>query len=268
LTKQKTALAYTTAIMTLVTMLLAAAFFNLIPWTSSATDAMPDPEQTQVETPVDLPQPVEPEPEEEPLFEGNINRLPFDMIIDMLGFLESPIAGAKIKMTDALLPGAPRAYRNGTHEGIDFYNGYSGVAIARGTPVLAAADGVVIRIDHTYVEMTRAKRDEYHRISAAAPTTPEDILDKYRGRQVWLEHQGRVITRYAHLDTVSAELSVGDSVAAGQQVGTVGNSGTGPAITNSNTEMHLHFEVWLNGFYLGHGLPAADVRFILRGIFE
>jgi murein DD-endopeptidase MepM/ murein hydrolase activator NlpD len=61
---------------------------------------------------------------------------------------------------------------------------------------------------------------------------------------------------------------VGDSVAAGQQVGTVGNSGTGPAITNSNTEMHLHFEIWLNGYYLGHGLPAADVRSILREIFE
>jgi len=48
----------------------------------------------------------------------------------------------------------------------------------------------------------------------------------------------------------------------------VGNSGTGPAISGSGAEMHLHFEIWLNGHYLGEGLPPADVRFILRGILE
>jgi len=171
-------------------------------------------------------------------------------------------------MTRGQLPGAPRDYRNGTHQGTDFYNGFSGVPVHRGTPVLAAADGIVIRIDHTYTEMTGEERAEYRRVSAQAETTPEDILDKFRGRQVWLEHRGKLITRYAHLDTVSTDLEVGDSIQAGRQIGTVGNSGTPPAITGGTGEMHLHFEVWLNGFYLGEGLPPEDVLFILRGIFE
>jgi len=271
LAKQKPALLYTTAVATLLTLLLAGAFFNLIPWTSSATEAYPGTQQQPGEVPVDPPGAVEPEPgpqQKQPLFEGNINRLPLEMIIDLLSFMESPIAGARINMTDGQLPGAPRAYRNGTHEGTDYYNGFSGTPIARGTPILAAADGIVVRIDHTYIEMTRAERDEYHRISAASLTTPEDILDKYRGRQIWLEHSGKVITRYAHLDTVKDDLAVGDSVTAGQQIATVGNSGTGPAITGANTEMHLHFEIWLNGYYLGQGLSAADTRTILRGILE
>ncbi len=268
MTRQKTALVYTTAIVAFIAITFTAVFLNLIPWTSSATDAMPNPQEPQEELPAVAPAPVYEEPEEHFVFEGNINRLPRESIIEMLSFLNSPIAGASIRMTDGQLPGAPRAYRNGTHEGIDYYNGFSGTPIARGTPILAAADGTVIRIDHTYVEMTREERTEYHRISAESPTTPAYILDKYRGRQIWLEHQDGVITRYAHMDTLDAELKEGDTATAGQQIGTVGNSGTGPAITGSGTEMHLHFEIWLNGYYLGEGLPAADTRFILRGIFE
>ena len=99
-------------------------------------------------------------------------------------------------------------------------------------------------------------------------TTPEDILDKFRGRQVWLGHQGNVVSRYAHLDTVSNKLSVGDAVYAGQKIGTIGNSGTPPAITGGEGEMHLHFEIWFDNSYLGEGLSAEDVRFLLRGILQ
>ncbi|MCZ7672707.1 MAG: hypothetical protein M5U34_39115 [Chloroflexi bacterium] len=42
------------------------------------------------------------------------------------------------------MPGAPRHYRLGVHEGADFY-------WARDAQVLAAADGVVIRALHDYV---------------------------------------------------------------------------------------------------------------------
>ncbi len=272
--RQRPTPAYSTALVALAALLLAAAFLNLVPWTTGATVSDPEPE-TPVSGLPPKPPPVpadRPEPAEEEtgplLFTGNINRLPLEMIVDKLGFLQSPIAGARILMTDGQLPGAPRAYRNGTHEGIDYYNGFAGTPIRKGTPVLAAADGKVIRIDHDYVEMSAAERAKYRRLSAEAEKTPEYILDRFRGRQVWLSHRGQVITRYAHLDTVEQSLSVGDTVEAGRQIGTVGNSGTGPAITGSGDEMHLHFEIWLNGHYLGEGLPPDDIRLILRGILE
>jgi murein DD-endopeptidase MepM/ murein hydrolase activator NlpD len=262
---------YTTAIATLAVLIFGAFFLNLLPWTSSApidvgAAAGNDPPVNPDISP-SVPEPEFPE-DEIILFEGNMNRLPAERVFELLDFLELPLTGARIQMTNGQLPGAPRSYRNGTHQGVDFYNGFTGIVIEKGTPVLAAAEGKVIRIDHTYVEMTAPERAEYRRISMEAETTPEDILDKFRGRQVWLEHQGNVITRYAHLDTVNAELNVGDTVQKGHAIGTVGNSGTPPAITGGTGEMHLHFEIWVNGFYLGEGLPAEDVRFLLKGIFE
>jgi len=270
--KIKTVPVYSTAIIT-ISMLMVTVFFNLQTWTSSATDSTPpvikeSAEEERIEAAEVINPEPEPEIQEEPPFEGNINSLFINEIIDFLDFLQAPIAGAAIHMTNGQLPGAPRSYRNGTHQGVDFYNGFSGTTIARGTPVLAAAAGEVIRIDHSYIEMTSDERAEYHSISAAAVTTPDYLLDKYRGRQVWIKHQDQVITRYAHLDTVESELSVGDYVLGGSQIGTVGNSGTGPAITGENKEMHLHFEIWLNENYLGQGLAADDIRHILRQILK
>jgi murein DD-endopeptidase MepM/ murein hydrolase activator NlpD len=58
------------------------------------------------------------------------------------------------------------------------------------------------------------------------------------GLTVEVEHSGQVTTRYAHCRT--ANVHVGDHVAAGQQIATVGSSGlaTGP---------HVHFEVIARG---------------------
>lgn len=261
-------MAYTTVLTILAALFFVAFLLDMLPWTSGAPadgkviEENPSLHNDEIITP-------EPEePADTPLFEGNINRLPLEMIVDKLSFFQSPIEGARIGMTDGQLPGAPRSYRNGTHEGVDYYNGFCGVKIHRGVPVLAAADGVVIRIDHTYTEMTAEERAEYRRISAQSATTPEDILDKFRGRQVWVEHEGKVISRYAHLDSVSAELAVGHTVRAGQQIATIGNSGTPPAITGGEGEMHLHFEIWLNEHYLGENLSPNDVRFLLRNILK
>lgn len=46
-------------------------------------------------------------------------------------------------------------------------------------------------------------------------------------------------TRYMHLDTIGVRS--GQRVAAGDQLGTVGNSGA------SHANAHLHFELWLGG---------------------
>src|SRR5690606_27962571 len=49
-----------------------------------------------------------------------------------------PIEGACLPQGDQLMPNAPREYRQGTHEGIDFYEVDNCVSIGLGTEVLAA----------------------------------------------------------------------------------------------------------------------------------
>lgn len=183
-----------------------------------------------------------------------------EKLVQQLSFLQSPIPGAKISSRDSQLPGAPRTYRNGTHEGLDYYDGYCGVPVHFDDPVYAAGSGIIIRVDHDYRELPLDEREEMLRLSAAAGDTPEDILDKLRGRQVWIVHAFDVVTRYAHLDTVSENIQVGDWVEAGDFVGTVGNSGTSNGARGTKGDAHLHFEIWIENSYLGEGLPPEEAR--------
>jgi murein DD-endopeptidase MepM/ murein hydrolase activator NlpD len=93
----------------------------------------------------------------------------------------------------------PFSGRKTFHEGIDF-------AANSGTPIVAAAGGVVIAA-------------EYHH--------------QY-GNMVEIDHGNDIITRYAHASRLRTK--VGDIVRRGQHVANVGSTGrsTGP---------HLHFEV-------------------------
>ncbi len=97
-------------------------------------------------------------------------------------------------------------YYSSSHPAIDF-------AAATGTPVIAAAGGKVI----------------YAGWKTSGGGQGGGIV-------VWIDHNGKLYTTYNHL---SAEfVSVGQTIAAGQRIGSVGETGmaTGP---------HLHFEVWV-----------------------
>jgi murein DD-endopeptidase MepM/ murein hydrolase activator NlpD len=103
--------------------------------------------------------------------------------------------------------GATRSYNGGEtsrrHTGTDF-------AGAPGTPVLAAASGVVVLADTLNV----------------------------RGNAVVIDHGWGVFTGYWH----QAELfvAVGETVTTGQVIGTIGSTGR-------VTGAHLHWEVWVSG---------------------
>lgn len=165
-----------------------------------------------------------------------------------------PIEGAVLPTDPELLPNAERAYRGGWHEGIDF-------PAKAGTPVRAVANGVVLRIDRDFTDWPQA--DEQAALDEAARLgyTPEATLDRIRGRQVWIDHGGGVVSRYAHLSSVAA-LSVGDAVQAAEVIGAVGSSGYpegGP---------HLHLEIRVGPGYLGDGLSGDRLQSAIAAAFD
>lgn len=165
-----------------------------------------------------------------------------------------PIAGARLPQADAFLPDSAREYRAGWHEGIDF-------PAPAGAPVLAARAGVVIRIDHGFSDWTPAELEGALTDARALGHTPAAVLDRIRGRQVWIDHGGGIVTRYAHLSSV-APIPLHGRVTAGTVIGTVGSSGFPPG------GPHLHFEIRVGDVYLGEGLTPRELARALRLAFD
>lgn len=179
-----------------------------------------------------------------------------------------PIEGACMPSSDNLLPNAPRAYRNGVHEGLDFYDGYSCASITVGTPVFAMASGTVIRADVNYVDLTAEEVAELDATTTAQGFSDAETLDRYRGRQVWIDHGGGVVTRYCHLLSIVEDIVEGEEVEQGHLIAAVGESGTPESVTNPGTEYHLHAEVRIGDSFLGADLPPDEVRRLYTRLFE
>lgn len=164
-----------------------------------------------------------------------------------------PIAGATVPTDPELLPNAPREFRGGWHEGIDF-------PADTGTEVHAVAAGTIVRIDHEFVDWSSEQKDAALEEAVRLGYTPSTTLDRIRGRQVWIDHGGGIVSRYAHLSAV-AQLSVGQAVERGQVVGLVGSSGYpegGP---------HLHLEIRTGASYLGDGLSGEVLLAAIAAAF-
>ena len=89
------------------------------------------------------------------------------------------------------------------HNGTDF-------AAARGTPIYATADGVVIQ---------------------------SEVVSGY-GKYVRIQHEFGIETRYAHMSKL--RVKTGERVSRGQRIGDMGSSGR-------STGNHLHYEVRIGG---------------------
>ncbi len=129
-------------------------------------------------------------------------------------FMRTPLDGARISSGFG-----PRSHPilgfNRMHQGIDF-------AAPTGTPIYAAADGVVVS----------AKRERGY------------------GLIVRIRHANGVETRYAHMSRFGRNIAGGRSVRQGAVIGAVGSTGmsTGP---------HLHYEVVVRGRAVN---PARHVQ--------
>ena len=185
----------------------------------------------------------------------------------VLGDLVMPINGACLPETVSLLPNAPRKYRAGIHEGIDFYDGYVCAPIKKGTEVVAVGPGVVIRADNEFVEMTIEEVGQLMGRSQEAGYTEEEDLDRFRGRQVWVDHGEGIVSRYAHLMTVASGIELGKEVEVGEVLGTVGNSGTPDGVRDPDADIHLHFEIRIGQSYLGEGLVYKELLAELNRVF-
>ncbi len=179
-----------------------------------------------------------------------------------------PIAGACLPSTDYQMPNSPREYRAGVHEGVDFYTEYACTQVPAGTPALAAKAGKVIRADHDYVGLTAAELNDLLTRSQSQGYTDTEALNRFRGRQVWIDHGGGVVTRYCHLSDIPDDIQVGQAVEQGHVVGYVGDSGTPESVTAPGVEVHLHFEVRIGNSYLGAGLPPDQVRALYEQVFS
>jgi murein DD-endopeptidase MepM/ murein hydrolase activator NlpD len=144
----------------------------------------------------------------------------YDAEIEQRALLAFPVEGVDGRAIWSVF-GADRDGGRRAHRGVDIF-------AARGTPVLAATDGWVTRVETTRVG----------------------------GNVVWIQPLfGNMRVYYAHLHEQWVE--PGEFVVAGQPLGAVGN--TGNAIT---TPPHLHFGVYVRrpGVRGGARDPADFLR--------
>ncbi|WP_420630798.1 M23 family metallopeptidase [Candidatus Leptofilum sp.] len=174
-----------------------------------------------------------------------------------------PITGNSDDLTprDLQMPGAPRHYRLGIHQGIDFY-------WANGTPVYAAAAGTVIRATLDYERPSETafnfRRAENIELGYTAP----ENLDFYRGMQIWILQEDGFVARYVHLSDIHWQIEEGTAVTAGQQIGLIGNTGSPASVVSETEDAHLHFELRLDDFYLGQFLRPIETRELLEHLFS
>ncbi|MDG5789480.1 peptidoglycan DD-metalloendopeptidase family protein [Evansella sp. AB-P1] len=200
----------------------------------------------------------------------DLHSMSVEEMINYLSFLERPIENAQVSTVISHLPGAPRPYRNGTHEGIDWYEYGTGAVITTDTPIRAMGEGVVVRVDHDFEEYESAQiRNEDLRLSAEIGFTPEYILDRLRGKQVWVQYQNGVMNRFAHLHRIPDELTLGQTVDANTVIGYVGNTGTSYSVDNqSGLGLHLHQDLLIYGELFWEPYSPEEVQRILRSIWN
>ena len=196
--------------------------------------------------------------------EDSFDYLPGNMLL-------IPCPGIVTPKWSNLLPNAPRAYRSGTHRGIDFPSPY-------GSEIQSVASGVVIRADRDYMEVTNQFRESLLEKAAIIGRTPSDVFEHILfGRAVFIDHglnqvEGkRLVSIYAHMSEIAEEIVVGAQVARGETLGKVGNSGTSDGAKGNRESAHLHFELIIQDKtgerYMGQGLPDRKLKKLLNRLF-
>jgi hypothetical protein len=126
----------------------------------------------------------------------------------------------------------------------------------------------VIRIDSDYREFTPAEYEDAMLDAEAQHRTPTYAADRLLGRQIRIDHGAGVESWYGHLSAVEIDIAQGDWIEQGEVVGSVGVSGTSAGAYGTQDGVHLHFEVWINGRYLGQGLSLYETMRLWHALFS
>jgi len=127
---------------------------------------------------------------------------------------------------------APKSVQSSWHAPRSGHRRHQGVDIfaRRGTPVLSATAGEVVRIGH----------------------------DRLGGNVVWVAGQGASLYYYAHLDSFDPTLRQNAQIHPGDRIGLVGDTGNA-----KGTPPHLHFGIYPFAYAFRAIDPAPILR--LRG---
>jgi murein DD-endopeptidase MepM/ murein hydrolase activator NlpD len=157
---------------------------------------------------------------------------PLDELYPSLAGWIHPVIATELQLSVAPT-GLYGAERNGVMRR-ECGRGHCGVDLSGpiGRPIVAVGAGVVVHIDRS-----------------------RDGRDGRSGRYVRIEHPDGVLTSYMHLNGIRRGIEVGTRVAAGDQVGTLGNSGIHAA------SPHLHFALELPRVPGTHG-DHVNTRYI------
>ena len=177
-----------------------------------------------------------------------------------------PVADGTLPLQQELMPGAPREYRGGVHEGVDIYYKSGTSKVACNEPVLNAAEGWVIRSDAVWKAMTEKEYDSL--TQRLKKVYDENLLDRLRGRQVWVRTPDGITVRYCHLESVAPGIEAGIRVNPGVVIGAIGNTGTADGARLNGRNCHLHLEIWMpDGKFLGKGLSPRETREAWNALF-
>ena len=183
-----------------------------------------------------------------------------------------PINGILIPSKASRLPNALRDYRSGIHRGIDFFSNW-------GTEVKSVDDGIIIRSDRFYQEISPQFRVDMLKRASALNRTPSDIFNELLlGQAVIIDHgfslfNGyRSITIYAHLSHINSDIKPGYNIKRGEVFGRSGNTGTRPSTLGTRNESHLHWELILQDskgeYYFGQNLDHESLKKALAQLFN
>lgn len=185
-------------------------------------------------------------------------------VIGQLRSFVFPVPGDQLAPWPRTYPGARRLYRMGIHRGIDLYGYGVNTVFGIGHPVEAIADGEILRSSQNYLPMSQDEWVELAEQSEAGGFTTDEALTRFAGRQVVIDHGGGVRSVYSHLDVINSDIVPGERVEQGQQLGTVGVTGTLGESLPGAAGAHLHFEIWINDRYLGYGLTVRETMWWIR----
>jgi hypothetical protein len=185
-----------------------------------------------------------------------------------LAGLVMPLKGAHLPRHPGVWAGSRRLYRFGVHHGTDFFDDPgNGTHVHMDTPIYAADSGKLTRADALFKDMDASKYSNVIYQCQNQHISTESNEDLLRGCQVWLDHGNGLITRYAHLDKIKPGLKPGMRISTGDLIGFVGVSGTGENLPGRGKHPHLHFEIFLDGKYLGYGLTPSETIGVYEDIF-